>query len=180
MTETTITPTERDEARAELRKLLPVGSTVYVIQRSVSSTGMSRHLSLFVKGRDGLRNITWLAARAMGERVHESTGYQTIRVTGCGMDMHFHTVYSLARAIRPQGHRCTGKDNGPRRCPSNDHSNDYARLARDFDASHDEAANELSRDEYVAARRAWIAAQVTYYPQRRHADAGYSLNYRTI
>lgn len=83
------------EAREELRGILSRGDTVNVIQRSVSRSGMLRRLSLFA----GDRNITHTAARAMGDKLDHSTGYAAIRVPGCGMDMHFHLVYSLASIL---------------------------------------------------------------------------------
>jgi len=175
-----MTKTTRDEARAALLALLPVGSTVYVVERHVSSSGMTWYLSLFVKSKGEMRNITHLAAAVLGEKVSNWHGYNAIKANGCGMDMHFHLVYSLARALRPQGHRCTGKDSGPRACPSNDHSSDYNRLAREFDEAYPEAAETLGKDDYRKARRDWIAEQCTHYPQRRHADAGYSLTHRTL
>ena len=117
----------------------------------------------------------------MGQTVSHMYGYPTIKVGGCGMDMHFATVYNLARSIRPNGHRCTGE----RDCPSNDHSNDWGRLARQYDAEHVDAYNEQNglhetRTAYVAARSEWIAAQPTYDKSRMHDDGGYSLTCRSI
>lgn len=134
MTNTTTTPkritkadrerTERENAAAELRSMLKPGDTVNVIQRHVSASGMQRHLSLFV----GDQEITFLAATALGEKVAHTYG-AAIKVNGCGMDMHFATVYNLSRALWPTGHPCNGND-GPVReggCPSNDHVNDRER-----------------------------------------------------
>lgn len=84
-------------AREELRALLSPGDVVGVIQRHVSRSGMMRHLSLYF----GDRNITWLAGQAMGERVHDLNGYHVLKVSGCGMDMHFATVYNLSRTLFP-------------------------------------------------------------------------------
>jgi hypothetical protein len=157
---------------------------VYVTQRHVSRSGMMRYLSLSII-RDGRHvDITSEAAEAMDERVHWHNGYAVLKVGGCGMDMHFATVYNLARAIRPGGHNCTGEDRGPRRCPSNDHTNDYGRLAREYDAAHPDEYNAQpgyeTRTAYVAARQAWIAEQPTHDRKRRHEDSGYSLTHRTV
>lgn len=119
---------EREEARAELRELLPVGSTVDVIQRHVSRSGMMRYLSL----RAGSQDITWLVARATSQTCHDYHGYWAVKAKGCGMDMHFHEVYNLSRTLYPNGAPCTGQDSGPNRCPSNDHVNDRE---RDYDTS---------------------------------------------
>ncbi len=103
---------EQTEAIAELRKILKPGSDVYTNVEHVSSSGMTRHISLHVPYRDKgsagrtklrIRNITWLAARAMGERVNRDNG--GIVVGGCGMDMCFGTVYNLGRVLFPKGYK---------------------------------------------------------------------------
>jgi hypothetical protein len=78
--------------------------TVYTILRSVSSSGMTRHISLVVagvndEGNADLYDITWLAAHAMDEKLHERNGHRTIKVNGAGMDMGFHLVYSLSSVL---------------------------------------------------------------------------------
>jgi hypothetical protein len=78
--------------------------TVYTILRSVSASGMTRHISLVVagvndEGKADLYDITFLAAQAMGEKLQERNGHRTIRVNGCGMDMGFHLVYTLSSVL---------------------------------------------------------------------------------
>jgi hypothetical protein len=78
--------------------------TVYTILRSVSSSGMTRHISLVVagvndEGKADLYDITFLAAQAMGENLSERNGHRTIKVNGCGMDMGFHLVYNLSSVL---------------------------------------------------------------------------------
>ena len=91
-----------EQARAVERLLsfyLKVGDRVYTMNRHTSSSGMSRDLSLFV-ARDGeIMNITFYAAHALGWRLVERNGSRAIRVNGCGMDMGFHTVYTLSRVL---------------------------------------------------------------------------------
>jgi hypothetical protein len=73
--------------------------TIYTVLRSVSASGMTRHISLkFAQGND-IFDITYLAAEAMGDRVSERNGYNTIKVSGCGMDMGFHLVYNLSSVL---------------------------------------------------------------------------------
>jgi hypothetical protein len=74
-------------------------ATVYTVLRSVSSSGMTRHISLKVAQGDDIYDITYLAAQAMGDKLHDKQGYNTIKVNGCGMDMGFHLVYSLASVL---------------------------------------------------------------------------------
>lgn len=173
---------ERDVARASLRRRLPVGSIVYVEQRNVSRDGMTRRLSLFIKRQGKLVDITEIAATAMGEHVYRyglDGGAPTIRVSGCGMDMHFHLVYGLARAVRPNGHRCTGLSQGSSRCPSNDHSNDWGDLARRYAEEYPQEYDETNM-EFANRRSWWISEQPTYDRKRIHSDGGYSLTHRTV
>lgn len=165
---------ERDEAREELRQILSVGDTVDVIQRHVSQSGMMRYLSL----RAGDRDITSLAGKAMAEKVYDYHGHWALKVGGCGMDMHFATVYNLSRALWPNGHPCTGSatSHGERRCPSNDHSNDYRQAQRDFRSYDPDGSHDAMR-AYIENR---LATDLGYSTKRTHSDGGYALNYRTI
>ena len=148
---------ERAEAINSLKesfKLKP-GQTIYCILRRVSRSGMQRHISLCiidpenvgVSGRGGLSDISFFAGRALGMRVDRNTG--GIVVGGCGMDMGFHLVYNLARAMFPDGYGCIGEG-----CRSNDHSNGD----RDY-TPHDETGDEPAhwhRDGGYAFRSKWV------------------------
>jgi len=93
---------ERDDARATLRQMFDgrERKTVYTILRHVSSSGMSRDISLLTVSDDGtLRDITWLACHAMDEKPKDKHGRWVVRVGGCGMDMGFHVVYNLSYAL---------------------------------------------------------------------------------
>jgi len=79
---------------------LKEGQTVYTILRSVSANGMSRHISLVMVDSDGsLCDITYYAAAALNEALYEKNGHRSIRQNGCGMDMGFHTVYTLSSVV---------------------------------------------------------------------------------
>lgn len=108
---------ERETARKELLEILKPRDTVYCILRHVSRSGMQREISLFT---EGMRNIDWYAARVLDMRRGKRDG---LVVGGCGMDMGFHLVYNLSRALFPNGYTCTGRDSHPNMCPSNDHNN---------------------------------------------------------
>lgn len=93
--------TERDAALAELRTLLPVGTTVYTILRHVSRSGMRRHVSVKILTPDPawpVRDITHRVATALGWKIAR-TGSVALVVDGAGMDMGFHVVYTLAQAL---------------------------------------------------------------------------------
>lgn len=97
--------------KAELRALLVPGAKVYCILRSVSASGMSRSISLYVQKSDGdMRNIDSLSADALGYKLAKQAG---VMVSGCGMDMGFHLVYALGCALWPAGPETThGSHNG--------------------------------------------------------------------
>jgi hypothetical protein len=78
---------------------LKEGATVYTVLRSVSSSGMSRTISLKVAKGEQILDLTYFAAAVLGWPLVEKNGSRAIRVGGCGMDMGFHTVYTLARVL---------------------------------------------------------------------------------
>lgn len=75
------------------------GTRVYTSLRKVSSSGMTRHYSLFIVQGESIVNITYFAAHALGWTLSESDGSRTIKVQGCGMDMSFHLVSSLSAVL---------------------------------------------------------------------------------
>lgn len=98
---------DKELARMKLRELFTEQSkpTVYTVLRHVSQSGMSRDISLFIVEDNRLRNITYTASIALGEKVKDKNGQRVIRVNGCGMDMGFHLVYSLASVLYPNEDR---------------------------------------------------------------------------
>jgi hypothetical protein len=82
-----------------LTHYLKEGDTVYTVLRSVSSSGMSRTLSLKV-ARDGkILDLTYYASILLDWPLVEVNGSRALRVGGCGMDMGFHTVYTLSSIL---------------------------------------------------------------------------------
>lgn len=113
---------EQNEARETLRKLFPPGSRVGTILRHVSRSGMSRSISVVVQDEDGIRDVSYLVARALGDKIDRDRG--GVKVGGCGMDMGFSLVYNLSATLYPEGFGCVGADPYYRvHCPSNDHTN---------------------------------------------------------
>jgi hypothetical protein len=93
---------ERDNARTVLLHHLKPGDTVHTILRHVSSSGMSRSISLIATDdAGGPLDITYWAARAMGDTIDQKRG--GIKATGCGMDMGFALVYALGATLWPKG-----------------------------------------------------------------------------
>jgi len=88
---------EREDARERLlTHYVKEGQTVYTSVKSVSSSGMSRTMSLYVVDGNRIQNITYYAAQALDWPLVEKNGSRVLRVSGCGMDMGFHTVYTLS------------------------------------------------------------------------------------
>lgn len=87
---------QKERALEQLRKLCPVGSTVYTVLKKVSASGMLRHIALIVIDKGEPRNISGLVSNALDYRW---TDGDALVVGGCGMDMGFSVVYNLAAAI---------------------------------------------------------------------------------
>jgi hypothetical protein len=97
-----------EQCKAKLRDMLPPKSRVYVVLRHVSQSGMQRKLSLHHVWKAGqlgvegtISDITYLASVVLGWKLDGKTGH--LVVNGCGMDMGFHTVYSLGASLWPEG-----------------------------------------------------------------------------
>lgn len=147
-----ISQADRNEAKAELRKLLKPSAQVCCIMRHVSSSGMSRVIDLAIPVRvfdnvyplkpedqaayPGERDYSatpkrvsmGLSIRSIGWLAAKAAGYswdtdrQGIRMGGCGMDMGFQAVYSLGAALWPNG---TKRAHGMRNGEP-DHAGGYA------------------------------------------------------
>jgi hypothetical protein len=78
---------------------LKEGDTVYTVLRSVSSSGMSRTISLKVAKEGKILDLTYYASIVLDWPLVEVNGSRALRVGGCGMDMGFHTVYTLSRVL---------------------------------------------------------------------------------
>lgn len=97
------TLTERANSIAKLREWLKPGARVGTILRHCSRSGMSRSISCIINSEHGPFNIDYHVAKACGFTIDRNHG--GIKVSGCGMDMGFHIVYSLGRALYHEGFR---------------------------------------------------------------------------
>ncbi len=75
------------------------GATIYTVVRSVSSSGMSRTMSLKVVSEGELCDITYYVAGLLGYSLHDYHGFNAIKVSGAGMDMAFHIVSQIATVL---------------------------------------------------------------------------------
>jgi hypothetical protein len=88
---------ERNEAIASLKEWLKPSTVVYTVLRSVSSSGISRTLDLYVVLNHEMVRITWSTAKVL-EWTYDRRK-EALRVNGCGMDMGYHAVHCLSRVI---------------------------------------------------------------------------------
>lgn len=98
------------ESQEYLRQILPVGTDIYSVVRSVSQSGMSRKISFFVVDNGDIRDISWHVANVLDYRVDPNNF--ALKVGGAGMDMCFHVVYSLGRALFGDRERERANDSG--------------------------------------------------------------------
>ncbi len=105
---------EKLDAIEQLKTMLKPGDTVYTILRRVSSSGMSRCISLHIGEVNQVHSITYLVSKALDDTLVEVNGSNAIRIGGAGMDMGFQLVYMLGRTLFPEGFkpRDAGKDYG--------------------------------------------------------------------
>lgn len=101
--EAELLPTKKGEAMYKeqitksLCKHLFGNQVVYVSCISVSATGMSRKLKLYIVKDDRIVNITYHAAIVTGSKYNDKDA--TITINGCGMDMGFAMVSNLSYAL---------------------------------------------------------------------------------
>ncbi len=147
---TRVTSAERLESIETLRKSVKPGDTLHTIVRHVARSGMSRSIDVYKfsiadKKHGHAPNgvckewLTFHVGRALGYSMNKK--HEALDVGGCGMDMGFHLVYSLASALfSKDGYECLGDG-----CPSNWHSGE----------NYGKRCKEPHRDGY-ALRQEWI------------------------
>lgn len=142
-------------ARERLAFLKP-GDVIRTKLLNVSRSGMQREIGVYVArvtddGQPYVADLSWDVAVLTGQRISDRRG---VVVGGAGMDMGFHLVYSLGRALYPEGVPCTGSNgwtkNGRRSklnaCRSNDHVNGDRTYSK----------SKTHSDGGYAFRQAWL------------------------
>ena len=84
------------DAKDRLLSLLDPGSTVHVVIRSISHSGMSRTMDFFVIRDNELVYLSGYLSTLL--KMRRATN-NALRVTGCGMDMAFAVVSDLSRVL---------------------------------------------------------------------------------
>jgi hypothetical protein len=97
----TLAELERGESIERLKDLFAGDDkpVIHTITRHVSASGMTRDISLMYVKEGAIHNITYSAALALEWPLSEKSGNRAVRVSGCGMDMGFHLVYTLSRVL---------------------------------------------------------------------------------
>lgn len=91
---------QKARALESLKNMLKPGDEVYTICKHVSRSGMMRHIAVYI-ARDGkIIDISWYVSHAIGWSRADNGG---IKVSGAGMDMGFHLVYTLGRVMFHEG-----------------------------------------------------------------------------
>lgn len=157
---------ERTEWLRKLHELLKPGDRIHMVLRHRSASGMYRAIDFYLlsceKGEVTKSWLSyWIAHAGVADRWDDKR--EAVGVTGVGMDMGFHVVYTLARMLYPNGFSCVGKD-----CPSNDHSNGLPR-PHAFEGEGDECTKYrcgLPRESHPT--------------KPHHKDGGYALRYEWL
>jgi hypothetical protein len=97
-----ITKAEKAERLASLKDLLKGVTTLYTNLRKVSASGMSREISVHIVKDGEILDISYGVSVVLGWP--QSRNSNAIKVSGCGMDMGFHLVYTLAQIICDDGY----------------------------------------------------------------------------
>ena len=98
---------DKSYAIERLREVFKKGDTIYTQLYHVSQSGMTRHIGVRQLAVDNNKNVSplnwsYLTSLATGWRLNkEGNG---LVVGGCGMDMGFHTVYTLSRILFDDGY----------------------------------------------------------------------------
>jgi len=85
----------------DLSKLIEDKPEIYCNVRRISPNGMNRDISFYVIVDNRLRDITYFMSWIIEGREPKQNKYMDyiIRVSGAGMDMCFHTVYTLSNIL---------------------------------------------------------------------------------
>jgi uncharacterized protein (UPF0128 family) len=92
---------DKEEARTKLRAIFAEQEKpkVYTVLRHISSSGLSKDISLKTVQDGEIIDITYYVAKAIGDTLKERNGQRAIRVTGGGMDLGYHLVHSLSTVL---------------------------------------------------------------------------------
>lgn len=101
---TKYTPETIEYARETVARYAPKGTRVTAIVTHVSSSGMTRRIRFFVPAQhsDGslfISELTYAFGIVLGYPIKEDGNGYGVSVQGAGMDMRFHVISQVSRAI---------------------------------------------------------------------------------
>ena len=91
-----------DYSKEMLLTNFPKGSEVHLIVRQVSRSGMYRHISVHGIKDNNVSYYSYHVAKVLNWAYKDKTN--AVGVGGCGMDMGFHMVYTLASVLYGDGY----------------------------------------------------------------------------
>lgn len=95
---------EIEEATTKLKEILKQADyKVYTILRHVSRSGMSRNISTLAILNGEIINLDYYISRVLSGFVVRDKSHDGLKISGCGMDMGFHLVYSLGGRLYGYG-----------------------------------------------------------------------------
>jgi hypothetical protein len=112
----------REGAKEYLRQIIKPGDTVYTSVKHVSRSGMYRVINLYVVKDSQISCIDNYASDLLQGYDERHYG---CKASGCGMDMGFALVYNLSYALYPDYECIASPLDNSKRCPSNEHVNDW-------------------------------------------------------
>jgi len=115
---------EKQNAKRYLLEQLEIkpGDEIFTVLRHVSQSGMMRHVSLFYLKENDLVNISYHVSKLIDFPFSDKNN--AVKVSGCGTDVGFQTVYNMSYHLFKDGFKCIGD-----KCQSSDHFN---RIETDF------------------------------------------------
>lgn len=124
-----LTEAEREESRAELRKILQGQHEILTL---AEYRGMTAFVRVFIVKNNQLVDLTWQAAVALGEKsAHLPSQPYGLKRSGYGYSKEFDVVYNIGRVLYPKGYNHTAKN-----CHSNDHANGWDGVSKHNDGGY--------------------------------------------
>ena len=87
-----------------LKEWFPKGSTAHTSIRHVNPKGTSRHIKVFAISGERIQNVSYYVSKLLNWKLTKNDG---VFVSGCGMDMGFHLVYTLSSILYKDGYALT-------------------------------------------------------------------------
>lgn len=88
---------KRQESKEMLQAMIKEGDTIYTVLTHVSASGMSRDIKVLIGNSDN--SITDISMYVANTLEYKRAKSGDIKVSGCGMDMGYHVVYSLSKEL---------------------------------------------------------------------------------